>query len=298
MSTPSVSVSELFLLRRRSDSKIKPLCDPKHDFESRFALETILSKPMKKKQEQKKSNVLVADDVRVNRLLLKRSLEKLGHDVKLANDGKEALDLLFEDDFDLVLLDMYMPEFNGDEVLRVMMGSKRLQHIPVIMVSANDEMKNVAKCIDMGAADYLSKPFDQSLFKARVNSCLKWNRKTFNRIEQEKNRADHLLSVIYPEVVVKELKTTHEVRPRRHDDVAVLFLDIVGFTSYCRHRTPEEVVNLLHRVFCVFEDIADKHGVDKTKTIGDAFMVSIDSILLFQYYVIPLHGIHFLYSHV
>jgi len=265
--TPSqMPMHEKILSRRQSlDSNFKPLSasSVRQDFENRLSF----------RDELIKSKILVADDVRVNRLLLKRNLEKLGHEVMMAHDGREALEKLFENDFDLVLLDMYMPEFNGDEVLRIMMVNKELQNIPVIMVSANEEMTNIVRCIDLGAADYLPKPFDPSLFKARVNACLTWNRKTFRRIELEKNRADHLLSIIYPETIVHELKKTQQVMPRRHDGVAVLFLDIAGFTSYCHNRPAEEVVSKLHDLFCVFEDIAEANGVDKTKTIGDAFMV-------------------------
>ena len=241
-----------------------PLQPTKEEFEARLSF-----------KEVSQSKILVADDVRVNRLLMQRLLENLGHTVKLACDGSEALNLLYEEEFDLVLLDLHMPEFNGDQVLRLMMSNRAFLHIPIIMVSACEETASIIRCLDMGASDYLTKPIDPSLLRARVNSCLMWNRKTFRRIEQERNRADHLLSVIYPEAIANELKITQKVRPRRHDEVAVLFLDLVGFTKYCHERPPELVVSKLHDLFCLFEEISERHNVDKTKTIGDAYMVSL-----------------------
>jgi sigma-B regulation protein RsbU (phosphoserine phosphatase) len=124
------------------------------------------------------ARILVVDDIEMNRDLLSRRLRRLGHDVRIAIDGRDALDAMRRDEMDLVLLDIMMPEMNGYEVLEHMKGDATLRHVPVVMVSALDEMASVVRCIELGAEDYLPKPFDPVLLRARVGACLekKWLR--------------------------------------------------------------------------------------------------------------------------
>ncbi|TWU13776.1 Adenylate cyclase [Symmachiella macrocystis] len=225
-------------------------------------------------------HVLVVDDNDINRDILSRHLEIQGHTVVTARDGKEALELLNNGDFDLMLLDIVMPGINGFEVLARTKSDPRLRETPIIMISALEEMEIVARCIELGAEDYLPKPFNPVVLKARVGACLEKRRfrqreiSYLNRIEQEKQRADELLHVILPADIVSELKTTNEVAPRRYDNVAVLFADIVDFTSFCEQHSPEEVVSNLQKLVVTWEEIALRHGVQKVKTIGDAFMAA------------------------
>jgi CheY-like chemotaxis protein len=114
--------------------------------------------------------VLVVDDNRVNQLLLGRSLEQQGHTVEFAENGRRALDLLGESRFDLMLLDVEMPEVDGYEVLAEMKDDPHLRQVPVIMTSALDELDSVVRCIEMGAEDYLTKPVNPVLLQARVGS--------------------------------------------------------------------------------------------------------------------------------
>jgi CheY-like chemotaxis protein len=118
------------------------------------------------------STILVVDDEMLNRTLLATSLEEMGHGVELAADGQEALDLVRARPIDLVLLDLLMPEVDGYHVLETMKGDEVLQHIPVIVISAVDEMESILRCIRIGAADYLPKPFDPELLHARLTSSL------------------------------------------------------------------------------------------------------------------------------
>lgn len=118
------------------------------------------------------ASVLVVDDDVLNRKLLARHLEQEGHRVSSAAGGREALHALAAERFDLVLLDVLMPEMDGYEVLERIEHDEELRHIPVIMVSALDEVDSVVRCIEAGAEDYLSKPFDPVLLRARVNGCL------------------------------------------------------------------------------------------------------------------------------
>jgi adenylate cyclase len=225
--------------------------------------------------------LLVVDDNENNRYTLSRRLNHEGYtNVAIAENGRQALDLLQSQSFDLVLLDIMMPEMDGFDVLKRMKVEDTLRHIPVIMISALDEMDSVLKCIQLGADDYLPKPFQPPLLKARIGACLEKKRlhdmeiAYLAEIEKERQRADDLLHAILPHTVVQELKATNVVKPRRYENVAVIFSDIVGFTTYCDHHTPEEVISHLQVLIETFEDISVKHGLEKIKTIGDAFMAA------------------------
>jgi len=112
----------------------------------------------------------------MNRLMLARGLEQQGHRVSLAENGRQALEMMQNQALDLVLLDIEMPEMNGYEVLEQLNANPRWRDIPVIMISAVDEIDSVVKCIEMGAADYLNKPFNPVLLKASVNASLEKKR--------------------------------------------------------------------------------------------------------------------------
>src|SRR5262244_3812985 len=121
--------------------------------------------------------LLVVDDIEDNRFALSRRLARQGYlNVTTAADGRQALDLLNSRPFDLVLLDIMMPNVNGYEVLSAMRADERLRHIPVIMISAVDEIDSVIRCIELGAEDYLPKPFNPTLLRARVGACLERKR--------------------------------------------------------------------------------------------------------------------------
>ena len=121
---------------------------------------------------QSSATVLVVDDNEMNRLLLVRRLEHEGHRVICAEHGRQALEALGRGAIDLVLLDIMMPEMDGHQVLQRMKTDNVMQHVPVVMISANDEMDSVIRCIELGAEDYLTKPFNAVLLKARVSACL------------------------------------------------------------------------------------------------------------------------------
>jgi class 3 adenylate cyclase len=132
----------------------------------------------------------------------------------------------------------------------------------------------------MGAEDYLHKPFNSVLLKARIGACMEKKRLRdrevayLQQIEEEKKRSDELLHVILPHEIVEELKTTKQVKPRRYENVAVLFCDVVGFTTYCESRQPEEVISHLQEQTEAYENLALRHDLEKIKTIGDAFMAT------------------------
>ena len=225
--------------------------------------------------------ILVVDDNEDNRYTLTERLKRQGYEnLTTAENGREALDLLAQRPFDLVLLDIMMPVMNGYEVVEHIKSDMALRDIPVIMISAVDEMESIVRCIKAGAEDHLPKPFNASLLKARISASLEKKRLRdqeagyLKQIEIEKKRADDLLHATLPAAAVHELKATDAVRPRRFEDVAVLFCDVVGFTHFCDEHPPEEVVAHLQALVTEFEEIAVTHGLEKIKTIGDAFMAT------------------------
>ena len=119
-----------------------------------------------------KGRMLVVDDNRINRMMLERALTREGYSVALAENGAQALERLGAEPFDVVLLDILMPELDGYQTLEHIKGNSALRHIPVIMISAVEEMDSVVRCIEMGATDYLPKPFNPSLLRARINASL------------------------------------------------------------------------------------------------------------------------------
>jgi len=225
--------------------------------------------------------ILVVDDVDDNRFTLVRRLKRSGYEnVEVAANGREAISILESRSIDLVLLDIMMPEMDGYQTLEHIKRDMRLRHVPVIMISAVDEIESVVRCIELGAEDYLPKPFNATLLRARIGASLDKKRlrdkeaSYLDQIKIEKKRSDDLLNVILPAAAVRELKSAGVVLPRRHDGVAILFCDIVGFTAYCDRNAPEDVVTHLQELVQSFEEIVHGHGMEKIKTIGDAFMAS------------------------
>lgn len=128
-------------------------------------------------------HILVVDDYVLNRMQLKRHLEQQGHTVALAENGRQALDMLQGSSFDLVLLDILMPELDGFEVLGLLKADPARRDLPVIVISALDEMESVIRCIGLGAEDFLPKPFDPLLLKARLSACLEKKRLRDQEVE-------------------------------------------------------------------------------------------------------------------
>jgi adenylate cyclase len=198
--------------------------------------------------EVRTGRVLVVDDDRLNRKLLTRGLEQAGHLVRTAENGREALKLLVEDPPDVVLLDIVMPELDGVSVLAEMKGDAALQHVPVIMISAVDEIESVVRCIEMGAEDYLPKPFDPVLLRARINAGLA--KKRLHDLEQERVRS--VFSRFVPEHVVEDVlaRTDDDLRLGGSRNVGtVMFTDVRGFTAFSEATHPEHVIQLLNQYF-------------------------------------------------
>jgi len=227
------------------------------------------------------TRILVVEDEPFNRTLAKRLLDSLGYtSVDYAENGRIALEKIEQSKFDVILLDIEMPELDGMGVLKALKADLGARHIPVIMISADGRIESIAACIELGADDYLQKPFNPILLRARLGACVEKVRlreqeeNHLKQIRTEKRRADELLNIILPSTVASELKATGKVQPRSLEGVAVLFCDIVSFTYYCGQHSAEEIVGSLQDLFTRFEAICTRHGLEKIKTIGDAFMAA------------------------
>ncbi|OIP75833.1 MAG: hypothetical protein AUK48_06665 [Oscillatoriales cyanobacterium CG2_30_44_21] len=122
--------------------------------------------------------VLIVDDNEINRDMLSRRLHRRDLDIFMAVDGQEALDMVQTQTYDLILLDIMMPKLDGYAVLKHLKGHPQLKNIPVIMISAVEEMNSVMKCLEIGAEDYLTKPFDPDMLKAAINRSLEGRKKS------------------------------------------------------------------------------------------------------------------------
>ncbi|HET7707062.1 MAG TPA: response regulator [Thermoanaerobaculia bacterium] len=138
--------------------------------------------------------LLVVDDDASNRDVLSRRLVRQGHEVRTASSGAEALRMVGEEAFDLVLLDIMMPDMDGYEVLARIKGDKRLQNVPIVMISAVNEVQSVVRCLEAGAEDYLAKPFNPTLLRARIGASLEKKRGRdresilFEQVQENYNR--------------------------------------------------------------------------------------------------------------
>lgn len=225
-------------------------------------------------------HILVVDDSKLIRSMLCRQLEKDGHEVSEAENGKQALEILRAKSFDLLLLDLIMPELNGYETLLEIKADPALRHLPVIMLSANEEHANAVRCIESGAEDFLPKPFDQVLLRARIGASL--DKKRFADVEKayleklhtEQENSERLLLNVLPKPIAARLKEGQRVIADSFPDVSVMFADLVGFSRISADLTPSELVHLMNDVFSAFDHLAQYHGLEKIKTIGDAYMVA------------------------
>jgi len=215
--------------------------------------------------------VLVVDDDRVNRMLLTRSLEREGHHVRCAENGLEALDLLRDDPCDVVLLDIVMPELDGVSVLERVKSDSALQDLPVIMISGVDDTDSVVHCIEIGADDYLPKPFDPVLLRARISAGL--TKKRLHELERERLRG--VFSRFVPEHVVEEVleRTDDDLRLGGSRDVGtVMFTDLRGFTAFSEATAPQRVIELLNQYFGEMIDAIFEHEGTVVGYRGDGIL--------------------------
>lgn len=233
------------------------------------------------------AEILVVDDSRLMRIVLTKALQELGFThITEAINGREAIEKLKERPYDLMLLDMEMPEMNGDEVLLAKSQDPKLKEVPTIVISASEHIDLAVKCIEAGAEDYLIKPPNPTLLRARVNTSLEkkrlrdMDRLLFARLQEEKElveiekeKSERLLLNILPASIARQLRNEGQTIANGHKMVTVMFADICGFTELSRNTSPSDLVTLLNGIFVAFDNIVENYGLEKIKTIGDCYMM-------------------------
>lgn len=237
-------------------------------------------------EQTKSMKVLVVDDSKTLRRILIRELNSIGiTNISEAGDGNEAVERLRVESFDLMLLDMEMPELDGLGVLKVVKSTPELSYLPVIIVSSAEDFDRIVECIQVGAEDYLPKPFNAVLLRARVFSSLEkkrlrdLDREHILELQREKEmlhieqmKSEKLMLNILPKPIADRLKRGEKNIAGSYPEVTVLFSDLVGFTKMSAKKTAPELVKLLNDIFSRFDKRAELLGLEKIKTIGDAYM--------------------------
>ena len=210
------------------------------------------------------ARLLVADDNKVNRLLLTRNLELQGHRVASAENGVVALAMLRREPFDLLLLDMEMPEMDGFTVLEHMAKDADLRDVPVIVTSSLEGVAHVVRCIELGADDYLPKPVNPVLLRARINSSLEKKRLR----DQQKA----LVRRFATSEVAQDLQESGFSLGGKRVHATVMFADIRSFTSMVETQPPEETIELLNTYYTLMFDAISGQGGVVNQMIGDGLM--------------------------
>jgi adenylate cyclase len=246
--------------------------------------------------------LLVVEDNEDNRYVLSQQLNIHGYDnITIATNGHEALNILRSKSFDLVLLDIMMPDLNGYEVLERMRSSPELRNIPVIMISGIGELGSVVRCIELGAEDYLPKPFEPTLLRARVRATLErkrlhdqvvaqaadlasqaaelanWNKTLEQRVADqlgEIERMGRLRRFLSPQIADLIVASGMEKQLQSHrGEITALFCDLRGFTRFSETSDPEDVMVLLRDYHAVIGQIVIKYGATLEHFAGDGVMV-------------------------
>ena len=217
--------------------------------------------------------VLIVDDTPTNVAVVSGVL-KDNFRTKVATNGEKALAIATGSERpDLILLDVMMPGMDGYEVCRRLKADPGTHDIPVIFLTAKTEELDEEKGFEVGAVDYIHKPFSGPIVLARVKTQLALQA-ALTEAQEARKQADQLLHALLPKKAADEIRSIGTVIPRRYENVAVLFCDVTNFTAYCDKHEPEDVVSRLDALFVIFERIAAKHGLEKIKTIGDGFMAA------------------------
>jgi adenylate cyclase len=210
------------------------------------------------------SHILVVDDNKMNRLLLARGLEQQGHRVSFAENGRQALEMLHGGCFDLVLLDVLMPEMDGYQVLGQLTADSELKNVPVIMVSAVGELDSVVKCIEMGADDYLPKPINPVLLKARIGSSLEKKRL--------RDQQRELIRKFATKEVAEDLEESGFALGGKFVPATVMFSDIRGFTTISESQPPADTIELLNDYYTLMMDAINGEQGVVNQIVGDGLM--------------------------
>lgn len=217
--------------------------------------------------------VLLVDDNPTNLQVLYHALEEEHYELLIAQTGEEALAIAKAAQPALILLDINMPGIDGFETCRRLKADEKTKDCVVIFLSARDSVLDKVEGLRIGAVDYVSKPFQFEEVVARVKTQLDL-RRAREELRQMREKADSLLLNILPHSIADRLKNGERNLVEHFPEATILFCDIVGFTPLAAEMKPSELVDLLNHVFTEIDGLVDKFGLEKVKTIGDAYMVS------------------------
>ncbi len=225
----------------------------------------------------RRARVLIVDDLPANVLLLERMLHGAGYQcVTSTSDPEQVCRLHRENLYDLILLDLEMPRMDGFQVMEGLKKIEKDGYLPVLVITAQTDHK--VRALKAGAKDFVSKPLDVAEVLTRVHNMIEVrllhteSRRLYSQVLAEKKVSERLLLNVLPHSVAERLKAETGTIVDSFEEVTVLFADIVGFTQLSSGMTPEQLVAMLNDVFTVFDGLAEKWGLEKIKTIGDAYM--------------------------
>ena len=222
------------------------------------------------------AEILVVDDNEDNRYTLTRRLKRLGYTkLTTAESGLEALDLIDQQSFDVVLLDIMMPGMNGYEVLEHLNQRDLLAGLPVIMISALTEMESIVRCIELGAEDYLPKPFNVTLLKARMAALLEKKALRDATARQLDLIRDIFGKYVPEDVASAVLAGKGEFKPIK-TTATILYTDIASFTEIAEEMPPEQVMDMLNEYFPAVIEPIEHHGGIVNQFQGDAMLVTFN----------------------
>ncbi len=230
--------------------------------------------------ENSVSTILIVDDQIEGRDILRRYLQQSNVNVLEADSGQSMFSVLAEHEVDLLLLDLILPEMDGDELLQLLKQDEKLRAIPVIVISGSKETDRVIRCIEAGAEDYLFKPFNPVLLRARIRAGLerkRWHNKE-QHYRRELERNEQFIRQVFGRYLSDEIVTSILEKPEGLDlggsqrKVTVLMADISGFSTIAEQLSPPRVVRLLNNYLGVMSDIVMQYGGTVDEFIGDAIL--------------------------
>jgi len=225
-------------------------------------------------------SVLIVDDEEQNRTLLRDPLEARGYEVEEAENGMQALQIIASRPPDVVLLDLMMPKLDGLEVCRRLRKDAKTAHLPILMITALSDREDRLLGIHAGANDFLNKPIDMQDVILRVGNAV-YAKHLHDQLHAEREKSERLLLNILPKAIAERMKKGETNIADSYPDVTVLVANLVGFSTLSPRIGPEQTVQLLNEIFSAFDRLTEEHGLEKIKTIGDAYLVA-GGILLHQ----------------
>ncbi|EAY24791.1 adenylate/guanylate cyclase domain-containing protein [Microscilla marina] len=213
-----------------------------------------------------KATILIVDDEVTNLKILREYLTTADQEFRIlqATNGKQAFDIAQKADPDLVIMDWMMPVMSGIDALKNIKTTESTQNIPVIMATAKTSAQDLKEALEAGAMDYVRKPIDKTELLARVRSAI--------QLSHAYKQSEELLLNILPKEIAEELKAKGTVAPKPYELATVLFTDFKGFTSVAARMKPIDLLKELNACFDAFDEIIEKHEMERIKTIGDAYM--------------------------